>query len=596
MALVSFAGCGDPTSTSSGRNRNGGPRNAGERPVDAAAKANLLGGAMDMLFEFDRYETGQALDLVTSRMNQWIRGQNVNVDWQLDPRVAQLPARYRNLRWMEPDVLGGLDFYYDFDGPFLREAVLLQEIGRHIRRQVEDESAEGADARGKEALRFVSRDDPEELRLAERLFDWTIKNVQLEEDKWPATSEVYPLSQHWHTPYETVLLGRGTASDRAWVFLLLARQQRLPVVMLALGESQNPEELKPWIPALVLARGEGDARKTHLYLFDPALGIPIPGPGGKGIATLTDVAADDSLLRRLDLDRRRPYPIKAEDLKQVTALVEASPGYLSRRMKFVEANLSGDHRTALAVQPTKIEAQLTGVEHVRAKVELWTRPYETERVRLTASDEVKQIAQAELFPLQGLLRPLGESASSRRVTSRREESPEGGADADPRRRARQRVPLGVGRLLQVQGNYGAEEGAVYYLIQAQTTDSEQEKILEQILEMQTAGEEQRQQLSDRAKATIREFRRSDQAAKLWLGQIKADIGQLDTAVKYFTTWDNPVWKPAADYNLARAYEQQGQLAKAIEIYRLDESPQRHGNLIRSRRLQEIVDAGEKKSE
>ena len=66
-------------------------------------------------------------------------------------------------------------------------------------------------------------------------------------------------------------------------------------------------------------------------------------------------------------------------------------------------------------------------------------------------------------------------------------------------------------------------------------------------------------------------------------------GDLDTAVKYFTTWDNPIWKGAVDYNLARVYEAQGNLDQAIKIYQEDESPQRPGNLLRSRRLRALSD-------
>ena len=47
--------------------------------------------------------------------------------------------------------------------------------------------------------------------------------------------------------------------------------------------------------------------------------------------------------------------------------------------------------------------------------------------------------------------------------------------------------------------------------------------------------------------------------------------------------DGP-WAATAQYNLGRAYEANGQLQKAIEMYEDDDSPQRHGNLLRARRL------------
>ncbi len=47
------------------------------------------------------------------------------------------------------------------------------------------------------------------------------------------------------------------------------------------------------------------------------------------------------------------------------------------------------------------------------------------------------------------------------------------------------------------------------------------------------------------------------------------------------------WQAAARYNLARCYEAEGQLAKAIEIYESDtDSPQSHGNRLRARWLKD----------
>ena len=78
----------------------------------------------------------------------------------------------------------------------------------------------------------------------------------------------------------------------------------------------------------------GDKEKK-LYLFDPELGLPIPGPGGIGAdksgrldvqpATLDQVTANPKLLDRLAADE--PYWARKADLKRAVALVEASPLY-----------------------------------------------------------------------------------------------------------------------------------------------------------------------------------------------------------------------------------------------------------------------------
>ncbi len=101
-----------------------------------------------------------------------------------------------------------------------------------------------------------------------------------------------------HRPWQILLYGRGTAEQRAWVFALLCRQQGLDVVMLELAGAERPVGSKQpaarqprddfWLPA---AGVDG-----QLYLFDTRLGLPIPGPGGEGVATLDQVQQDDDAL------------------------------------------------------------------------------------------------------------------------------------------------------------------------------------------------------------------------------------------------------------------------------------------------------------
>jgi hypothetical protein len=584
--LTAFSGCGD-TPTSTGRG-GGGP---------TIERAEILVGTMETLFNLEEYEYGQAEELVMTRLNQWVRGQEMKAPWRREPRLEAMSSQLTSIRGVQ--ALNEENFLYQHDFAFLREAVWMHRIAEQVRTEPQRREAvqkDGDAAAGDSPLRFVTPDDSQELRLAMRLFDWTIRNVQLEEEAWPKakTYQFEPLPTHWHTPYETVLLGRGTASDRAWTFILLARQQGLDVLMLGLGDADKPAELKPWIPALVLARGEGDNKTVDLYLFDPALGLPIPGPDGRGIATLSQAAADDALLRQLNLDDKRPYPIKAEDLQQVTALVEASPGYLSRRMKFLESRLGGQHRLVLTASPQAIEDKLAGAAHVRPEVVLWTRPYETLRLRQTDDDKVLNMARAELFPLQGLLRPIGAMATDRKAS--RGEEPSEWVNPQQQRgpaRNRLRVPLGVGRMLQLAGDYDYETGALRYLQQAMASDNDLREIMNVITEdLQSKlprpdDPGTQQYIRQIAEARVDEFRRADVAAKLWVGQIKAVQGEYPTAISYFTSWENADWRPSLNYSLARVYEAQGKPAEAIRVYRTDDSPQRPGNLLRARWLEKL---------
>ena len=83
----------------------------------------------------------------------------------------------------------------------------------------------------RDLTRWCRGDDVDDLGRAKRLFDWVVRNIQLD----PQVSEGSVLSTG-HTlqmPWETLLLGQGTVLERAWVFILMARQQDLDAVLLA---------------------------------------------------------------------------------------------------------------------------------------------------------------------------------------------------------------------------------------------------------------------------------------------------------------------------------------------------------------------------
>ena len=146
----------------------------------------------------------------------------------------------------------------------------------------------------------------------------------------------------------------------------------------------------------------------------PAWGLPIPGPDGlqKGEsgeldivpATLDQLLADESLLARMNADAEHPYRVAPADLKNVVALVEASPTALSRRMKAIESHLQGKQKmvlTASAAEQAERWKSTPGVAGAR----LWQLPYETIRRR----SELKplQIVQRLLSFLPFYAMPVG---------------------------------------------------------------------------------------------------------------------------------------------------------------------------------------------
>ena len=127
-----------------------------------------------------------------------------------------------------------------------------------------------------------------------------------------------------------------------------------------------------------------------VYLFDPWLGLPIPGPHGVGRsrdgqlaiqpATLAEVLADEHLLGQMDVGESHPYPFQAADLRRLAVLLEASPPSLTRRMQTLQSRLTGDRRMVLGASPTasarRWKAAAAGIEP-----RLWALPFATLRYR-----------------------------------------------------------------------------------------------------------------------------------------------------------------------------------------------------------------------
>jgi len=428
-----------------------------------------------------------AIDRLIDRLNYWIRQQPLTEAWRPDPIVDTLPAGLRAMVTEEP--LTSTTFLRQ-DGQYFQQAVWLRDIAR-----------------------WAHGESLSDLDRARALFDWTVRHIQLESRP-----------SHDQRPWQTLLYGCGNADERVWVFLLLCRQQGLDVVMLARPDPEDKTVAIGWVPAL-LSDGQ-------FYLFEPRLGLPIPGPGGTGVATLAQVRADDSLLRQLDLDAEHPYPVAAADLKEISAWIAAAPQTLSRRMQLVESHLTGNDRMVLVVNPTALAERLRQTGAV-GSVALWTVPWQT-------------IAR------QGALR-----RSQRRRA------------AEAFRIFTRQPALWKARVLHFQGTFNGDAGAKAYYRMVRLPDSMIRK------------------LPKGANPAV--VRRAKRDASYWLGLLAYDDAEPAVSVDYLRQRVLRVdaggpWDHGARYNLGRAYEKLGQIDKARALYLEAAGPQRDGNILRARRL------------
>jgi hypothetical protein len=544
---------------------------------------DLFAAASDTLDRLHEYNTFEALGQIVDRFNRWVRQHPRDDAWQLDPLVETLPR--------EPDDL--------------KSILLLRTAGDYrlnTNRQHTDDQYHFLEATWMRNIAGIARgDQSDDLARAVRLFDWTVRHLQLEKDPPPDSPQFDLL------PWENLVLGRATAAHRAWVFTLLCRQQNLDVAMLAIPDAKQPGGLRLWTAAL--------CKDNQLYLFDPRLGIPLPGPSGQGVATLEQVAADDALLRPLDLPKFK-YPVTSDDAKRVVAWVEGSPHYLSRRMELIGSRLAGERRVVLAASPSATAERLKQCKHV-SDVRLWPLPYQVHRRREQAAGPARLEYDRNMMVLTIPL-PKPKRPDSDQGVKEDLQGAEGAMThrfGEGRRRAtvQENHTLWGGRVLQFKGilkptGDHTRECAQSHYLSFLLPQSDIDKMLDQITQA-TASIDPQQSAGMRT-AFEKALPLAKQNANYWLGLIAFDRGerepdQYEVAATWFnkcsfeTTVDGP-WIDGADYNLARTHEVLYELAlkagdkdkaaehlkKALKLYDEDESPQRHGNHLRGKWLRE----------
>jgi hypothetical protein len=193
------------------------------------------------------------------------------------------------------------------------------------------------------------------LRQAEEAFAWVVRQVALRSEKEGVL-----------LPPEAILQpGEGSAHERALVFCALLQQLDLDGCMIVLP---GRELDKYWIPGVLIS----DRDKEEIYLFDTRLGVPVPGPGGKGIATLRQVKAEPKLLTQLTAGREMPYDVTPQQAAKAEVCLVLPLTALAPRMKYLEDMLAHDNRLRLALDPAELKQRFEKAAGV--KVGTWNEP------------------------------------------------------------------------------------------------------------------------------------------------------------------------------------------------------------------------------
>jgi hypothetical protein len=403
----------------------------------------------------------------------------------------------------------------------------------------------------------------EELTRVGRVFDWIVKQVQLV----PAGSlgsRQYP--QVVARPYDLLLRGMGTESEgfwaeRGWLFMALCRQLGIDVGLITYTKGNVVEPLiansdqketsaetgllrssrpnrapVPWICAALI---DGKA-----YLFDARVGLPVPGPGGKGVATLDQALNDAAVLEQMDLPGQLPYGTSRASLlassSKLSILIDSSQGFFAPKMKLLQRELAGKNRTVLYRDPAEQRDHFAQVLGERlGEVKLWGIPAQVELQLFNRPEFVRSTMQTlVLF------------------------GPE--------------FPLVYARIKQLRGDL---------------TQAMQEYVSFRLAETVP-------NVLDKKKTVPKEICAGlDVYATLYLALAHLEKNNLDQAEKMFLMLLDQLPEPGpgqptlnmfrwgAHANLGRIYEAKGDRRQAIAHYsQADPTQQHHGNLLRAREL------------
>ncbi len=388
LVLILINGCGGkPSRKQSGTNGNSAQsRSVNERTQLVATLAATF-ASWD-----ESHSDDEQRKLALNQLNSWSEAAEASepletfaksVGWVPDPAVAKLPEPLNAV----------VDLYrprFDLeDVDYLREATWFHFVANRL-------AAKPASL-DKDIAKL-----PSDTQLAARIFDWTMLNVALDLPSWSRNGSPWQVPEiaveMLHSPYVTLYTGRGTALARGWVFLELARQAGLQGVLLAVTTSADGkvlDEPRPWLPA-ILVDGEW-------YLFDPQLGVPIPGPEGRGIATLKQVTTDPKLLQQLDREGFA-YPIKAEQLAGIVGLLDVSPQSVTLRIRQLQFDLP---ERVLALGTTKHPLPSEQIKQFEAaglsKVSLWKHPWQVALARSSGGQDMEvaiRLLQRQIAPFE----------------------------------------------------------------------------------------------------------------------------------------------------------------------------------------------------
>ena len=330
-------------------------------------ESDNLQTALAIVDGLDNADLSQATSACIYNLNQWIEKHEDDSQWVTPSLLSALPIHLAGTGLVNNV---GAKRFFPPDVNYLQEMSWISQIARWIQANEVDHRKIWDD----HIPASVQREDRAKLQKVLRMFDWTVRNVQLEplleypevpEGETRTAPELgMPGPGYSMAVRDILVFGKGDWWQRARVLALLARQVDVSVVLLGLP-AEFGEAKQPWLTACLI----GD----QLYLLDVKDGLPVLTEDGAAIATLHGLRQNQKYAVTL-----LPASIEAsgeEMLSGLVGLIEADVMSVSHRMAILEKYLTGDRQMKLTTMPNTLSRELR-TKHAIEKSEIWVPTYE----------------------------------------------------------------------------------------------------------------------------------------------------------------------------------------------------------------------------
>jgi hypothetical protein len=310
------------------------------------------------------------------------------------PMTAEQSAWLKKHAELQADEISELEGgnYTQLDGQHLDLCFLMRDAARAL--EVKGVRGEG----GAEVK-------PTPLEQATAAFAWVMREVRLREADRPRGRAIEAVP-----PAFVLRRGWGAAIERALVFMALLEQinnvdgvhpELLGCLLFVPGEKSGMDF---WNCGVVVGDGK------DVYLFDPRLGLPLPGPKGQGVATLAEARKHPEVLSQLRDDKFH-YDVTAEQARTAKVLLVCPLSSLSPRMRHLQEKLLAPTvRIRLAADAAKNVERVAAASAAEADkpspVSLW-RPAVVQLRQFLSKDEggVDEGQPVPLAELRGFTLP-----------------------------------------------------------------------------------------------------------------------------------------------------------------------------------------------